>query len=168
MPKTKKKPKTHPNSLHLTVSSVLRSVAFYCDKLGFKMAECFPDRSKPVWANLVFGGQALMLGELPSLQEARQLGMSAEEIELLKQDARAFARGNPGVGAAYFLHVKDVDALAKKLRRKRVKLLTEPTTQFYGLRECQVADPDGYRLVFYTAVAAEVATPNGAGDAAGA
>ena len=97
--------------------------------------------------------QSLMLGELPSLVEAKQLGMGAEEIDLLKQDARAFARGSIGIGAAYYLLVVDVDALARRLKKKRVKLLTPPKDQFYGIRELRVADPDGYRLVFYQPVA---------------
>jgi uncharacterized glyoxalase superfamily protein PhnB len=152
MARSKSKPKQlHPNTLQLTVASVRRSVLFYEEKLGFKLAESFPPE-KPVWANLLLGGQSLMLGELPSLQEARQLGMDATEIELLKQDARAVARGALGVGCSYYLQVDDVDAFAKKLKKKRVRLLTPPKTQFYGLRDLQLADPDGYRLVFYTRV----------------
>jgi catechol 2,3-dioxygenase-like lactoylglutathione lyase family enzyme len=147
MPKSKSKQR-HPNAVLLTVASVPRAVRFYEDKLGFKLVESFPPE-KPVWANLVLAGQALMLGELPSLQEARQLGMDQEEIEVLKQDARAFARGSPGVGAAYYVHVPDVDAFARKLKKRRVKPLLPPKTQFYGVRELQVVDLDGYRIVFY-------------------
>jgi hypothetical protein len=48
--------------------------------------------------------------------------------------------------------VPNVDAFARRLKRKRLKPLVPPTTRFYGLRDCQIADPDGYRLVFYTRV----------------
>ncbi|MBK8096435.1 MAG: VOC family protein [Planctomycetes bacterium] len=150
---TEPAPSLFPNALSLTVANVPRSIEFYKQKLGFKLAECFPDKKRPCWANLVLGGQSLMLGELPSLAEARQLGMGAEEIDLVKQDARAFARGAIGVGAAYYLLVADVDALARRLKKKRVKLLTPPKDQFYGIRELRVADPDGYRLVFYQPIA---------------
>ncbi|MBL8753838.1 MAG: VOC family protein [Planctomycetes bacterium] len=126
-----------------------RSARFYEEKLGFTLSESFPPE-KPVWASLVLDGQAVMLGELPSLAEARQLGMDQEEIEVLKQDARAFARGAPGVGASCYLMVKNVDAFAKKLKQRRVKPLLPPKTQFYGVRELQVEDLDGYRLVFYS------------------
>lgn len=149
MAKTPKHKQRHPNAIHLTVASVPRAVRFYEEKLGFKMVESFPDE-KPVWANLVLDGQALMLGELPSLQEARQFGMDQAEIEVLKQDARAFARGAPGTGVSYYVEVKDVDAFARKLKKRRVKPLLPPKTQFYGLRELQLTDLDGYRLVFYT------------------
>jgi len=146
----------HPNAIHLTVASVPRAARFYEEKLGFKVVESFPPE-KPVWANLIYDGQALMLGELPSLAEARQFGMDQEEIEVLKQDARAFARGAPGTGVSYYVKVKDVDAFARRLKKRRVKLLLPPKTQFYGIRDVQVTDLDGYRLVFYMP-----ATPAGA------
>lgn len=160
MAKTKSK-QLHPNALYLTVASVPRSAAFYVDKLGFRLAEAFPPE-KPIWVNLLLGGQSVMLGELPTLQEARQRGMDPVEIELLKQDARAIARGAPGVGAAYFVQVKNVDAFARRLKKKRHKPLTPPKTQVYGIRDCQVSDLDGYRLIFYTPVpAAAAAVANG-------
>ena len=155
-----KKPKQpFPNAIHLTVASVPRAIVFYVEKLGFKLTETFPNAQKPVHANLVLNGQQMMLGELPSLQEAKQFGMDPVEIELLKQDARAFARGTPGIGCACYLLVPDVDAFAKKLKKKRVKLLTPPKTQFYGIRDCQVADHDGYRLVFYSPAEVGAAAP---------
>ncbi len=148
-------PKPHPNAIHLTVTSVARSARFYTEKLGFKVAETFPDPEHPVWASLRLGKQTVMIGELPTLQEARQLGMDQAEIEQLKQDARQFARGGPGVGVAYYLEVANVDAFARRLKRKRLSPLLPPKTQFYGLRDCHVADPDGYRLVFYSRVAVD-------------
>lgn len=147
MAKTKPKQR-HPNAIHLTVASVPRAARFYEEKLGFKLVESFPPE-KPVWANLVYDGQSLMLGELPSLQEARQFGMDQPEIEVLKQDARAFARGGPGVGVSYYVKVKNVDAFARRLKQRRVKPLLPPKTQFYGLRDLAVTDLDGYRIVFY-------------------
>ncbi len=140
----------HPNSVHLTVSSVLKSLKFYREKLGFRLTESFPSPKKPVWANVLLDDQAVMLGQLPSLAEARQFGMDAAEIELLKRDAKAFARGAAGTGVQIYLQVADVDAFYKRLRRKGVKPLTKAKTQFYGIRDFQVEDPDGYRLVFYT------------------
>lgn len=158
-----RKPKQrHPHSVQLTVASVPRAIRFYEERLGFKLAEQHP-ADKPVWANLVLGAQSIMLTELPSLQEARQLGMDQEEIEVLKQDARAFARGPLGVGAGIFLAVDDVDAFARKLKKRRTKPLLAAKTQFYGLRELQVTDLDGYRIVFYSpAEALPPAPPAGA------
>jgi uncharacterized glyoxalase superfamily protein PhnB len=159
--------KQSPNSVQLTVQSVQRAVRFYKEKLGFKLTEAFPDSNRPVWANMVLGGQAVMLGQLPSLDEAKKWGMDRAEIELLKRDAKAFARGEHGAGVAIYLQVEDVDVYWKRIKRKRVKPLTRLRTQFYGLRDFQVEDEDGYRLVFYTrAEAMAPAVDAGAGDAA--
>jgi uncharacterized glyoxalase superfamily protein PhnB len=162
MPKNKR---LHPNAIHLTVASVMRSARFYEEKLGFKVVQTFPDE-KPVWAKLVLAGQVVMLGELPSLQEARQFGMDQEEIEVLKQDARAFARGAQGTGVCYYVQVPNVDAFARRLKKRRLKPLLPPKPQFYGLRELQVVDLDGYRLVFYTRVPTSE-PPKGDAPAAG-
>jgi uncharacterized glyoxalase superfamily protein PhnB len=160
-----RKRKVNPNAVHLTVVSVPRAIKFYKEKLGFRLTRCFPDKDKPMWASMVLAGQAVMLGELPSLAEARQFGLDHDEIELLKQDARAFARGTVGAGAAYYLQVADVDVYAARLRKKRVRLLTQPKSQFYGIRDFQVADQEGYRLVFFSPVAASALPVAAAGDA---
>lgn len=163
-----RKRKVNPNAVHLTVVSLPRAIKFYKEKLGFRIADCFPDRDKPMWARMVFAGQVVMLGELPSLAEARQFGFDHDEIELLKQDARAFARGSVGAGAAYYLQVADVDVYAARLRRKRVRLLTQPKSQFYGIRDFQVADQEGYRLVFFSPVAVSAPPDATAADPAAA
>jgi uncharacterized glyoxalase superfamily protein PhnB len=147
----------HPNALYLTVANVPRAAAFYVEKLGFKLLGQWPDdgpdRGKPIYARVELDNQTLMLGELPSLQEAKQMGMDAAEIELVKQDARAIARGTTGVGICYYLRVADCDRFAAKMKKRRIKLLLPPKTQFYGARECALADLDGYRLVFYSPAA---------------
>lgn len=143
----------HPHSVQLTVASVARSLKFYRERLGFRVAEAWPSARKPVWASLVLGDQAITVGQLPSLEDARRLGMGRDEIELLKRDVRDFARGGHGVGVQVHLQVPDVDAYHRKVRRKRLQPLTGLRTQIYGLREFQVEDPDGYRLVFYTRAA---------------
>lgn len=150
MAKSKGK-KSFPNAVHLTVVSVPRALRFYEEKLGFKLGGQWPEGDKPVYAKLELDGQVVMLGELPSLVEARQMGLDAQELEVVKQDARALARGTVGIGVAVYLQVADVDRFAAKMKKRRVKLLLPPKTQFYGARECALNDLDGYRLVFYCA-----------------
>lgn len=143
----KKQP--HPNAIQLTVQSALRSARFYREKLGFRLLEAHPTRDRPTWACMVMGEQAVMLAQLPSLDDARRIGLEHGEIELLKSDAKNLARGKAGLGVHYFVRVDDVDAFHRKLRRKRVKPLTTPGTRHHGWREFQVEDLDGYRIVFY-------------------
>ena len=83
------------------------------------------------------------------------MGLDADELDLVKQDARAMARGALGIGVSYYVLVADVRSLRRQDEKKRrVKLLLAPKTQFYGARECALVDLDGYRLVFYSPVAA--------------
>lgn len=151
------KKQTHPNAIHLTVQSAMRSARFYREKLGFRLAEAHPSKDRPTWARMVTGNQAVMLGQLPSLEDARRLGLGHEEIELLKSDAKHLARGKAGLGVHYFVRVDDVDAFHRRLKRKRVKPLTAPSTRHHGWREFQVEDLDGYRIVFYAEVGAAAA-----------
>lgn len=161
---TRKAKQSNPNAIHLTVASASRAANFYVDKLGFKMTGQWPESGKPVYAKCELEGQVVMLGELPSLQEAKQMGLDQHEIEVVKQDARAIARGTVGVGVVYYLQVADVDRFAAKMRKRRVKLLLPPKTQFYGVRECALVDHDGYRLVFYSPAAMPAADESSATD----
>lgn len=150
MPRTRSKASPlHPNALRLVVANVKNAVRFYTEKLGFKLLAAFPDADKPIRAELGYAGQVVSVGELPTLAEARQLGMDHAEIEQLKQDARAIARGALGTGVAYGIRVANVETLVRRLKKRRVKLLLPPKTHADGVRDCQLADLDGYRLVFY-------------------
>ena len=48
---------------------------------------------------------------------------------------------------AYF-HVDDVDGVAADLAAKGIKLARPPHDTAYGMRECELLDPDGNRLCF--------------------
>src|SRR5688500_2028616 len=49
-------------SVALTCKDMSASVAFYKDKLGFRMKESFPEQGTPMWCNMVLDGQSVMLG----------------------------------------------------------------------------------------------------------
>lgn len=156
----------YPNSIHLTVADIKKSIKFYTEKLGFTLDRTFPDPKKPVWAALVLDRQCVMLGAPMSPEAAKEFGMSKEEVAMVKKDARAFTKSAHGVGAAFYVCVPDVDAHHKAAKKKRVEILAQPKTQFYGLREYQALDPDGYRFVFYTRTEQEMPTSGKEGGAA--
>lgn len=142
-----------PISIAFTAENIKKSIKFYREKLGFELAECFPEEKKPVWANMVLNGQSVMLGQALSAKDMKkQLADDKKAGEFWAEHARRFARVAHGVGVCVFLRVDDVDAFAKSVKSRRVKLDLQPKTQFYGLRECVVTDPDGYTLIFYTQV----------------
>ncbi len=153
-----------PISVALTSEDIKKSIKFYRDKLGFVLAGTFPNEKKPVWANLLLNGQSIMLGQAMSPKDMKkQCAEDKKAGEFWADHARRFQRGSHGVGACIYLHVADVDLYQKALKSKRVKADLAPKTQFYGLREMVVTDPDGYTLIFYSQV--QVETPPAAAEA---
>jgi uncharacterized glyoxalase superfamily protein PhnB len=149
----------YPNSVHLTVSDVKKSIKFYTEKLGFELKEVYPSPKKPEWASMMLDQQIVMLGAVCTPDAAKEAGASKDEIDLVKKDAKAFAKGNHGVGVAIYICVDDVDRHYKHAKKKRADIVTKPKTQFYGIRDFALADPDGYRLVMYRRVAQEMPMP---------
>lgn len=148
--------KTHPNSVMLSCKDCKASVAFYRDVLGFELKESWPNEDKPQWANVVLDGQSVMLGQNPTDQEADECGHgSPDRIAFWSAQGKAFnaavsAGRSPGLGAAFYIAVPDVDAYHETLIGKGCTPLLTPQTQFYGIRDIVVEDPSGYHLVIYS------------------
>jgi len=58
--------------------------------------------------------------------------------------------GQGGPGTWLSVWVDDVDALHERYRGRAVDVRQEPTTFPWGVREMNVADPDGHRIRFST------------------
>lgn len=140
----------YPNAVHLTVSDVKKSIKFYSEKLGFTLKECYPNPKKPLWASMILDKQVVMFGAVMTPEGAKEMGATKDELALLKKDTKAFNKGSPGVGVAIYICVGDVDAHYKFAKKKRAEMVTPLKTQFYGIRDYTLQDPDGYRLVMYT------------------
>ena len=120
--------KLKPN---LLVASVERSLAFYVDTLGFERGMTVPDASPFAFAAVTSGA-----------------------VEIFFNDAAGAVKEYPGfagkpIGATgtLFIEVEGVDALHDRLAPK-VKIVMPIVTQFYGMREFAIADPDGYVITF--------------------
>jgi lactoylglutathione lyase len=116
---------------NLVVGSVERSLAFYVDTLGFTRGMTVPDASPFVFASVTSGA-----------------------VEIFFNDAAAatseypvFANKPIGATATMFIEMKGVDALHDRLKPS-VKIVMPLVTQFYGLREFAIEDPDGYVITF--------------------
>lgn len=57
-----------------------------------------------------------------------------------------------GLGVFTYVEVEDVDKYFAKVKKNDIVPRTEPKTWPWGKREFVVKDPDGYKLVFYSAV----------------
>jgi uncharacterized glyoxalase superfamily protein PhnB len=143
-------------AIGITCKDIAKSLSFYRDKLGFQMKESWPSDDAPMWCNMVLGRQSIMLG---AAMDPKQVGdMCAHDPEAAPDHVRAaerFQKHPAGVGLHTYLQVEDVDAYFGKVGKKGIEPSLAPRTQFYGIREMHVDDPDGYRLVFYHPVTME-------------
>lgn len=116
---------------NLIVASVERSVAFYVDVLGFTSGMTVPEASPFVFASVTGGA-----------------------VEIFFNDAAAAVKeytvfgGRPlGATSTMFIEVTAIDALHERVKA-HVKVVKPMMTQFYGMKEFAIEDPDGYVITF--------------------
>jgi uncharacterized glyoxalase superfamily protein PhnB len=63
----------------------------------------------------------------------------------LELSGSSHTTANENVGL--WLQVRDVDAVGDVLKETRVDVIEPPTDKPWGLREMQIRDPDGLRIV---------------------
>lgn len=116
---------------NLVVQDIDRSTAFYRDVLGFKIKTTVPAKAPFVFVMLDRDGVPVFL----NTPEA-----AAHDIP------QVTARGFGGTATLFFT-VDAVDALHAVVA-PHAKVVMELKTQFYGMREFAVEDPDGHILTF--------------------
>ena len=116
---------------NLLVANVERSLAFYVDTLGFARGMSVPDASPFVFASVTSG-----------------------DVEIFFNDAATAVKEYPGfagkaIGATgtMFIELEGVDALHERIKSS-VTITMPLVTQFYGMREFAIVDPDGYVITF--------------------
>ncbi|MGZ4839843.1 MAG: glyoxalase superfamily protein [Terriglobales bacterium] len=114
---------------NMVVADVERSHKFYRDMLEFETVQTVPpDKGPFVFVDLKRGGVEVFLNARP--QEG------------------PLAKAQPGGGMSLYVEVQGVDELAKKVEGRGIKLAVPLHTEFYGMREFAINDPDGYMLIF--------------------
>jgi uncharacterized glyoxalase superfamily protein PhnB len=122
---------------NLLVASVERSLDFYTRVLGFERGMTVPEQSPFVFASVTSGA-----------------------VEIFFNDAAAASKEYPGfagkpIGATGTMFIEldgGVDALHERIRTQ-APVVMPLVTQFYGMREFAIADPDGYVITFAQRVA---------------
>ena len=108
----------------LPVADMARAVAFYTEKLGFRVDLCWPDDA-PKYAILAYDN--VRVGLFVPDEHRRVSGFGAVEL--------AF-------------DVDDVRGLHERLAQHGVVAEWGPQVYFYGRREFAIRDPDGALLIF--------------------
>ena len=108
----------------LSVSDMTKSVEHYCNALGFAITYQY---GKPIFYTCLCRDEVAL--HLISAQEANR----------------------PAGNGAVCIFVKDVDALHAELVSREAKIVKPPQDYDYGMRDFDVIDLDGNRLIFGTA-----------------
>ncbi len=116
---------------NLIVRDIDRSSAFYRDVLGFSIKQTVPAQAPFVFVWLERDGVPVFLNAVHA---------AAEDYP----DAASRAAGGT---ATMFFAVSDVDALHAAVA-PHAPVVMPLKTQFYGMREFAVTDPDGHILTF--------------------
>jgi lactoylglutathione lyase len=116
---------------NLLVANVERSLAFYVDTLGFARGMTVPEQPPLVFASVTSGPVEIFFND------------AATAIK----EYPAFAGRPIGATGTMFIEVQGVDALHDRLKAS-AKIVMPIVTQFYGLREFAIEDPDGYVITF--------------------
>jgi uncharacterized glyoxalase superfamily protein PhnB len=127
----------HFNKLtpNLVVSSVERSLAFYVDVLGFERGMTVPDKSPFVFASVTSGSVEIFFNDT---------------AEVLKEHPDWAGKVKASAGSSMFIEAVGpgaVDALHDRVKAT-ARVVMPPTTQWYGMREFSIEDPDGFVIVF--------------------
>jgi catechol 2,3-dioxygenase-like lactoylglutathione lyase family enzyme len=116
---------------NLLVRDVEASTAFYRDLLGFSIKETVPANAPFVFVWLERDGVSVFLNDSKAV---------ADEVP-------GAAERQPGGTATMFFIINGVDALHDAVA-PRTRIVMPLKTQFYGMREFAIEDPDGHLLTF--------------------
>ena len=111
----------------LSVTDLARTIAFYCDQLGFRCVGKFGDPD-PVWCHLVRDDVDLMFNAPPAA-EMTELPRRAKDFQI------------------YYCYPDDVIALHASWKARQLPV-TDLRVTDYGMKEFELRDPDGYWLWF--------------------
>ena len=129
---------------NLIVDSVERSLAFYENVLGFTRGFTVPDASPFVFGSVASGGLEIFFNEKHAAVK----------------EYPAFAAKPVGLTGTLFIELEGrggIDRLHDRLK-SLAPIVMPLVTQFYGMREFAIADPDGYLITFAERVAADPAS----------
>ena len=114
----------------LTVNDLSKSLAWYCDVLGFVVKERWEHEGKLAGVELAAGGVSFYIG-----QDDWKKGRDRAKGEGFR---------------LYCTTTQDVDCLAQAIRDGGGRLLQEPHDEPWGGRALAVSDPDGFKITIST------------------
>jgi lactoylglutathione lyase len=126
---------------NLLVDDVERSLRFYVEVLGFARGMTVPEAPPFVFGSVVSGSVEVFFNEKAT---------AAKEYP-------AFTGKPLGLTGTMFIELEQIEALYERLK-SIVPVVMPFVTQWYGLKEFAIADPDGYVITFAERVPADPAS----------
>jgi uncharacterized glyoxalase superfamily protein PhnB len=124
--------------------NVNESVAFYCQKLGFRFLAGMKAEGDNLDARVdVFTRDVPLQWAMLGRDDARVMFQSRAS---LSRECEEMTAQPLAVSGALYLEVRDLDTLLTELDGEVQTVLDEHTT-FYGMRERWILDNNGYTLV---------------------
>jgi catechol 2,3-dioxygenase-like lactoylglutathione lyase family enzyme len=111
----------------LSVADLGRTIAFYCNDLGFQCVHKFGDPD-PVWCHLKRDAVELMFNQPPAAEMA-ELPRRAKDFQV------------------FYFYPDDIVAQHATWKAKGLPV-TDLRVTSYGMKEFELRDPDGYWLWF--------------------
>lgn len=111
-------------AVSITATDLEKSLAWYCDVLGFRVTQRYEREGRAVAASLAAGPVRILLGQ--------------------DDGAKGWDRVK-GQGCSFQITThQDIDELARRAVEAGAALETEPTSTPWGVRIFRVRDPDGF------------------------
>jgi uncharacterized glyoxalase superfamily protein PhnB len=111
----------------LTVKELEKSLAWYCDVIGFTIDQKHERAGKLIAVSLKAGDVRILLGQ--------------------DDGAKGFDRVKGEGFSLQFTTDQNVDEIAKRIKDHGGKLESEPADMPWGVRAFRFHDPDGFKLV---------------------
>jgi uncharacterized glyoxalase superfamily protein PhnB len=124
--------RAHSMDASLTVKDLEKSLAWYQDLVGFTVDRRHEREGKLMAVSLKAGSVRILLTQ--------------------DDGAKGWDRAKGEGLSLQFTTEQNLDAIADRIKESGVTLDTEPVDTPWGARVFRVRDPDGFRLVFSSAV----------------
>jgi catechol 2,3-dioxygenase-like lactoylglutathione lyase family enzyme len=116
---------------NLLVADVSRSLDFYADVLGFDRGIHVPDAPPFVFGSVTAGALEIFFNE----------------VSTATKEYPALAGRPLGASGTMFIEIDGIESYFGELQGK-VPIVTPLVSQWYGMKEFAIADPDGYLITF--------------------
>lgn len=118
---------------NLMVADMEKSLKFYRDVLGFSVSQTVPEKAPFIFAWMKRGEAELFLNQHMPPQPGQPDLYAGKAI---------------GGTMAMYMPLEGIEELHKTVESSGVKIAIPLHTEFYGMKEFAVHDPDGYVIIF--------------------